>query len=113
MVVYMTFRVKYCTVDNLGLLYRIHIFNFLFSIFTLLSGYIEVIRALIGSSDLIQSSIGLFVFETLALVLAHVVLSVYVCCPNLSLSEEMTSVQTNENDYANTYGRRHRRQTFE
>jgi len=111
MVLYLTFRTKYCTVDNVSLLYRIHIFNFLFSIFTLLSGYVEVIRAVIGQNELVETRLTLFIFETVALVLAHIVLAVYICCPKVSLSEGMLGQSNPTSDFVQRYGAslRHRR----
>lgn len=115
MVLYLIFRTKYCTVDNVSLLYRIHIFNFLFSIFTLLSGYVEVIRAVIGQNELVKTCLTLFVFESVALVLAHIVLAVYICCPRVSLSEGMLGQSNPTSDFVQRYSARlrHRRQTFE
>jgi hypothetical protein len=81
----MTFRVKYCNVggeNTLGLLYRIHVFNFIYSLFMMAMGYVELTKAILGASDLIKNGhIAMFIFCMLSLILTHVVLSVYMCCP--------------------------------
>lgn len=89
MVLYMTFRVKYCSVDNMNLLYRIHVFNFLYSLFTIATGYVEVARGLVAGNGLLKSSTGLFICEIISLILAHIVICVYLCCPNVSLNERI------------------------
>lgn len=43
---YLTFRLKHCKSMPLPVLYRLHLFNFLFSVFSLITGYIEVIRSI-------------------------------------------------------------------
>lgn len=86
MVLYMTFRARYCQVQNLNLLYRIHVFNFLYSLFTLATGYVELTRAIIAGGSLLEGKVGLFIFEVFSLISAHVVLGVYLCCPYLSFS---------------------------
>lgn len=93
MVVYMTFRAKYCTVDNVNLLYRIHIFNFLYSSFTMATGYFEIIRGLVSGNGVIKSSLTLYLFEVFSLVLSHVVLLVYLCCPKVSINETLRDAE--------------------
>ncbi len=46
LVTYMTFRVRF--MENRRGTFRIHMFNFLYSIFTLLTGYYEIIKTIRG-----------------------------------------------------------------
>lgn len=97
MVTYLTFRAKYCPQPSqeqdpvarstqLNLLYRIHIFNFLFSLFTLATGYVELTRNLAKHN---YSFTALFTMEMVSLAAAHVVLLVYLCCPRSAMHEDM------------------------
>jgi hypothetical protein len=93
MVTYLTFRVKYCPQpaqpdpmnSSLSLLYRIHVFNFLFSLFTLATGYVEVTRTIVNKG----SFSVLYSLELISLIMAHIVVMVYLCCPKKVMSEEM------------------------
>ena len=61
MVTYLTFRIKYCqptsnethedSTHALTLLYRVHVFNFLYSLFTLASGYVIVTQNLATKAE--------------------------------------------------------------
>jgi hypothetical protein len=85
---YMTLRIKHCTSLSTTLIYRFHLFNFLFSLFDAIMGYIEVIKSLNGEGLMVENS-GYFILELSSLVSAHVVVSIYVCCPGATFTDEM------------------------
>lgn len=89
MVTYLTFRTKYCDQTHMNLLYRIHVFNFLYSLFLLATGYVQLMSSLVSTQSTANLNLPLMIFELVSLVLAHIVVMVYLCCPKVSLSEEM------------------------
>jgi hypothetical protein len=70
---------------QLNLLYRIHVFNFLFSLFTLATGYVDLTRNLVKHSAVN----ALNTMEGVSLAGAHVVVLVYLCCPRRAMEEGM------------------------
>ncbi len=70
---------------------KIHIFNFLYSLFTLATCYIEVMNTMKamyknkGSVD--NSLLPLFLLEFSSLIMAHIVVGVYLCCPKVAMNE--------------------------
>jgi hypothetical protein len=72
-----------------NLLYRIHVFNFLFSLFTLATGYVELTRTLIKS----QGFSALNIMQLVSLLLAHLVVLMYLCWPKRIMSEDMLNMR--------------------
>lgn len=70
---------------------RIHIFNFLYSLFTLATGYLEVMntmKAMYKNKGTVDNNLlALFLLELSSLIMAHIVVGVYLCCPKVSLNE--------------------------
>lgn len=84
---YLTFRLKHCTTRvDINVIYRFHLFNFLFSLFTLVTGYLELIKSINGDG-MLKNTPGFFALHLLSLISAHVVIAVYICCPQTSLQE--------------------------
>ena len=82
---YLTFRLKHCTMrTDVNVIYRFHLFNFLFSLFTAVTGYLELVKSINGDGMLKNTPI-FFVLHLLSLMSAHIVIAVYICCPHLSL----------------------------
>ena len=68
-------------IDNgINIIYRFHLFNFLFSLFTLVTGYLEVVKSINGDG-ILKASPGFFALHLSSLVCAHLVISIYICCP--------------------------------
>jgi hypothetical protein len=57
--IYLTFRLKHCRALNISVLFRFHLFSFLYSIFNLVTGYLEVVRSINGDG-LVSESIKFF-----------------------------------------------------
>ncbi|CDW88717.1 ring-h2 finger protein rha1b [Stylonychia lemnae] len=84
---YLTFRLKHCTMrTDINVIYRFHLFNFLFSLFTAVTGYLELVKSINGDG-MLKHTPTFFGLHLLALMSAHIVIAVYICCPQLSLSE--------------------------
>ena len=50
---YLTFRLKHIRSRlDINVIYRFHLFNFLFSLFTIVTGYLEVVRSIKGEGFL-------------------------------------------------------------
>ena len=77
---YLSIRLRF--VAQQTWVFRVHIFNFLYSLFTIITGYLELIKSLSDDAGdgLLKTSPVLFVFNMIALVLAHVVFAMYLCC---------------------------------
>ena len=88
---YLCFRLKHTTRLSVNALFRLHLFSFLFSIFNLVTGYLEVIKFF--STDYKSASISdniYMVVVFLSLIGAHVVVCVYTCCSKYALNNQMT-----------------------
>jgi hypothetical protein len=87
---YLTFRLKHCRALHISVLFRFHLFSFLYSIFNLVTGYLEIVRSINGDG-LISESVRFFMIQISSLVCAHIVVFVYTCCPKLSLDDSIIS----------------------
>ena len=83
---YLTFRLRHTNVFNVTVLFRFHLFNFLYSLFTLVNGYLEIIRSVNGEG-LLTSNPWMFGADLGGLVAAHVVIFIYLCCPQVAMNE--------------------------
>lgn len=74
-------------------------FNILFSLFTIVTGYLELVRSIKGEGFL-NSNPGFFGMNLLSLISAHVVVTVYMCFPKVAISDRffMGRGRGNNND---------------
>ena len=78
---YLTFRLKHCSTRiDLNVIYRFHLFNFLFSLFTVVTGYLELIKSINGDG-MLKANPGFFGLHLLSVLSAHIVIAIYICCP--------------------------------
>ena len=93
---YLCFRLKYCTRISINVLFRLHLFSFLYSIFHLVVGYLEIVQCISAGGVCTGSHYSNMVFVLVALACAHVVIVVYTCFSHLALNDTMRSNRRGE-----------------
>lgn len=81
---YMTFRLRHTSARiDVNVIYRFHLFNMLFSLFTVVTGYLELVKSFKGEG-MMAANPGFFVVYLFSFFCAHFVIGVYIFCPRLS-----------------------------
>ncbi len=76
---YLSIRLRF--IPQKTWVFRVHIFNFLYSLFTIITGYLELIRSLSEeNTGFLNTNKTLFALNMVVLLLAHIVFAMYLCC---------------------------------
>ena len=91
----MTFRLRHTTARiDVNVIYRFHLFNLLFSLFTVVTGYLELVKSFKGEGMIISNP-GFFAVYIFSFLCAHFVIGVYVFCPRLSYRQSQLNGDRN------------------
>jgi len=87
--VYLTFRIKYCPRLTIDGAFRVHLVIFVYSIFMLCLGWIDIIQSFGGRGYVEEDPAYLFM-SLFVMFLAHLVCIVYTCYPKYAIGNEET-----------------------